>query len=98
MELWLDAQISPLIASWIRMEFSMSCFALREIGLRDASDSVIFKAAKAKGKVIIITKDEDFCNLLYALKPPPQIIWLTFGNCSNLLMKEILAKELAKAL
>lgn len=57
MELWLDAHISPIIAVWLRTEFSIQCFALREIGLRDADDPVIFKAAKAKGNVVILTKD-----------------------------------------
>jgi predicted nuclease of predicted toxin-antitoxin system len=98
MELWLDAQISPLIAEWARTEFSLPCFALREIGLRDADDAVIFRAAKTRGDTVILTKDEDFRNLLSVLHAPPKIIWLTMGNCSNMQMKEILKKELPKAL
>ncbi|MDB5283876.1 MAG: hypothetical protein JWO06_2951 [Bacteroidota bacterium] len=92
MELWLDAHISPYISDWIRSEFSIQCFALREIDLRDADDDVIFKTAKSKGSVVILTKDEDFCDLLNRLKAPPKIIWLTFGNCSNAVMKEILKR------
>lgn len=98
MELWLDAQISPIIASWIRKEFEVDCIALREINLQYADDPMIFKAAKAKGTVVVMTKDIDFCNLLSVLKSPPKIIWLTFGNCSNDLMKDILTKNQRQAL
>ena len=56
MEIWLDANISPVIAGWLCKEFALNCIALREIGLRDAGDSVIFKAAKAKDNVVIIYK------------------------------------------
>lgn len=98
MELWLDAQISPVLAPWILTEFSIECFALRDLQLRDADDAVIFKAAKQKQNVIIITKDEDFADLLNRLNSPPKIIWLTFGNCSNAAMKEILKRDLMNAL
>jgi predicted nuclease of predicted toxin-antitoxin system len=98
MEVWLDANISPAIASWMRREFSIGCFAVRDLGLRDATDTIIFKAAKVKGEIVIVSKDEDFCNLLITLKPPPKIIWLTFGNCSNVIMKEILRRDFRKAL
>jgi len=98
MEIWLDANISPAIASCIRAEFSIQCFHLRDLGLRDAGDPIIFKAAKVKGNVTLITKDDDFCKLLIQLNGPPKIIWLTFGNCSNQLMKEILKRDLQKAL
>jgi predicted nuclease of predicted toxin-antitoxin system len=98
MEIWLDANISPVIATWVRVEFSYQCFALREMGLRDASDPVIFRAAKTKGDVVLITKDEDFCKLLQNGTSPPKIIWLTIGNCSNMKLKEILKRDLPKAL
>ena len=97
MELWLDAHISPLIAKWIKEEFSFECYAVRELQLRDAADLIIFNEAKKKGNVIILTKDEDFSDLVNRLKSPPKIIWLTFGNCSNERMKEILRKDLLNA-
>ncbi|MCW5906654.1 MAG: DUF5615 family PIN-like protein [Chitinophagales bacterium] len=98
MELWLDAQLSPLLAKWIREEFSFECYSLRELGLRNADDAAIFKAAKAKANVCILTKDEDFVELLFRLQAPPKIIWLTMGNRSNTDMKTILSLELPKAL
>ena len=64
MEIWLNANISPAIASWIRKDFCYRCFSLREIDLRNASDMIIFKKAKIKGNITLITKDQDFCSLL----------------------------------
>ena len=98
MEIWLDAHISPLIAKWIRTEFSMDCFSIRELDLLKANDILIFNAAKQKAEVVIITKDEDFRYLLNRLKAPPKIIWLTFGNCSNTEMKDILKRDLLRAI
>jgi predicted nuclease of predicted toxin-antitoxin system len=37
-----------------------------------------------------MTKDSDFVDLVERLGPPPQIIWLTCGNTSNLRLREIL--------
>ena len=49
MTLWLDAQISPALAVWLRMRFDLDAVAVREIGLRDAEDPDIFAAAKDAG-------------------------------------------------
>jgi predicted nuclease of predicted toxin-antitoxin system len=98
MELWLDAHISPRIAKWINDDFSFQCFPIRDLDLLRATDVEIFNAAKKKGKVVIITKDDDFSDLVTRLKSPPKIIWLTFGNCSNSKMKEILKRDLLSAL
>ncbi|MCR5887625.1 DUF5615 family PIN-like protein [Hymenobacter sp. J193] len=70
------------MAAWLRWKFAVDAWPLRELGLRDADDDVIFKAAKT-ASVTIITKDADFRSLLEQLGPPPQILWLTCGNTSN---------------
>jgi len=97
MTLWLDAQISPLQAEWIKQTFNIQCFALRDLGLRDSSDYEIFMKGKAEG-VIVITKDSDFCDLVRVHKSPPKIIWLTCGNTSNESLKQIFASKLLSAL
>jgi predicted nuclease of predicted toxin-antitoxin system len=38
MSSWLDAQLSPAMASWITREFSVSAIAVRDLGLRNAKD------------------------------------------------------------
>ena len=89
MILWLDAQLSPTIAKWIRETFGIEVHAVRELGLRDATDIAIFQAAKQAGAVVA-TKDADFVDMVERLGTPPQVIWITCGNTSNARLKEIL--------
>lgn len=97
MKVWVDAHLSPAIASWITSTFGITAFALRDVGLRDAEDLAIFETAKVQG-VIVMTKDSDFVNLVDRLGAPPQIIWLTCGNTSNAQLREILSATLPEAL
>ncbi|MCC5631632.1 DUF5615 family PIN-like protein [Nostoc sphaeroides CHAB 2801] len=97
MTIWVDAHLSPAIATWISNTFGITALALRDVGLRDAEDLQIFEAAKAQG-VILITKDSDFVDLVVRLGSPPQIIWLTCGNTSNARLQEILSATLLEAL
>ena len=97
MTIWIDAHLSPAIAPWISRTFGISAFSLRDLGLRDAEDPEIFEAGKAQ-KIIFMTKDSDFVDLVERLGSPPQIIWLTFGNTSNAQLKEILTATLPRAL
>lgn len=97
MTIWIDAQMSPAIAVWIRSEFGVDAVAVRDLGLRDAVDEEIFQAAKRENAVVM-TKDGDFVLLLDKLGPPPQVIWVTCGNTSNARLKEILTNILPKAL
>jgi predicted nuclease of predicted toxin-antitoxin system len=55
--IWIDAHLSPAIATWLASKFGIMAIALRDIGLRDAEDLEIFEAAKAQG-AIFMTKDE----------------------------------------
>ncbi len=97
MVIWVDAHLSPAIATWITNTFDITALGLRDLGLRDAEDLDIFEAAKSQG-VIFITKDGDFVELVDRFKSPPQIIWLTCGNTSNARLKEILMVTLPNAL
>jgi predicted nuclease of predicted toxin-antitoxin system len=97
MIIWIDAHLSPAIATWITMTFSITAIALRDLGLRDAEDPEIFEKAKAQG-VILMTKDSDFVDLVDRLGSPPQIIWLTCGNTSNAELRRILSLTLLDAL
>ena len=97
MTIWLDAQLSPAIAAWITGQYSVPAVALRDLGLRDATDREIFFAARASD-AIVMTKDSDFVRLLEVNGSPPKVIWLTCGNTSNARLKEILADTFEKAL
>jgi predicted nuclease of predicted toxin-antitoxin system len=97
MIIWIDAHLSPAIATWIIMTFDITAIALRDLGLRDAEDPEIFEKAKAQD-VILMTKDSDFVDLVDRLGSPPQIIWLTCGNTSNAELRRILSLTLLDAL
>lgn len=97
MTIWVDAHLSPAIATWITSTFGIEAIALRNLGLRDAEDPEIFEAAKAQ-KAVVMTKDSDFVDLVERLGSPPQIIWLTCGNTSNARLREILSGTLPRAL
>ena len=46
MTIWIDAQLSPMIAQWIVDTFQIPSKAVRDVGLRDADDKTIFLEAK----------------------------------------------------
>lgn len=96
MILWIDAQLAPQLAGWIKERFAVEAYAVRELGLRDATDDVIFAAART-AKAVVVTKDRDFVELVTRLGPPPQVLWVTCGNTSNKRMREILERSLPEA-
>jgi predicted nuclease of predicted toxin-antitoxin system len=96
MNIWVDAQLSPAVASWLEARFEVNATPLRELGLRDASDREVFLAAREAG-VVVMTKDQDFVRLLEELGAPPQIIWGTCGNTSNARLESMLANSARKA-
>ena len=63
MRIWVDAQMSPAIATWISSNYVVSAVAIRDLGLRDAEDKEIFDAARQE-KAVVMTKDSDFVLLL----------------------------------
>ena len=97
MTLWIDAQLSPALASWVTQTFNIQAAAVRELGMRDATDREIFEAAR-KAQATVLTKDRDFVHLLDRLGPPPQVIWLTCGNTSNAHLRQLLVRVLPQAL
>ncbi len=79
------------------IEFGVEAYSVKYLGLRDAADREIFVAARTAGAVVL-TKDSDFVLLLRQNGPPPQVLWITLGNTSNVRMKEVLLRTLPKAL
>jgi predicted nuclease of predicted toxin-antitoxin system len=97
MTLWFDAHLSPGIAGWVQAEFHVATHALRDLGLRDASDLDIFSAARRAGAVVV-TKDRDFADLVGRLGAPPQVLLLSCGNTSNMRLRALFASSLRDAL
>jgi len=97
MTLWLDAQLPPQLASWIQQTLAINAIALRDIGLRDATDNAIFDAAK-KANAVLISKDSDFVELVLRLGAPPKLIWLTCGNVSNAALQTLFNTKLRETI
>lgn len=97
MIIWIDAQFSPAIATWLSNNFPIQAIALRDLQLRDARDKEIFQSARLENAVLM-TKDSDFVLLLERMGPPPQVIWVTCGNTSNERLKQILTALLPKTI
>ncbi|MFI5387219.1 MAG: DUF5615 family PIN-like protein [Fimbriimonadales bacterium] len=97
MTIWLDAHFSPRLAKWLAEAFSLEAIPVREIGLREAQDTQMFFAARAKAAVVM-TKDEDFVHLVRRLGQPPQVIWVTCGNTSNSALFALFSKKLPRTL
>jgi len=80
MKLLFDQNLSPRLPRILANIYPESVH-VREIGMRDATDTAIWEYAKTKD-FVIVSKDSDFQarSLLYG--SPPKFIWLRVGNCS----------------
>jgi len=96
--LWLDAQISPRVGTWIEASFEVeSLIAVQsDPELRALPDETIFALARSQS-AIVVTKDRDFVEMVERMGTPPRVIWLTCGNTSNAVLREILAEALPNA-
>ena len=97
MIVWVDAQLSPHLASWITESLGVEASSIRDLGLLHAKDQDVFQSAREAGAVVM-TKDSDFLGLQVRLGSPPQLIWITCGNTSNARLRQILENALPTAL
>ena len=88
MTLWIDNQLPPALAVWMRAAFSIECIPVRDLDLQRMSDPAIFAAARA-ANVAVMTKDADFVDLLEQHGPPPQVVLVTCGNTSNARLRRL---------
>ena len=97
LKLWIDAQLPPALTSWIATRFGVEASNLDAVGLRHAHDARIFAALGEPGNVIV-SKDEDFVDMVARLGPPPQVLWITCGNVTNRVLHTLLAAGLPNGL
>lgn len=90
-QVWVDAQLPPALARWLRDTAGVDAYHVAEVGALTATDRAIFDAARAAGVTAVVTKDEDFVRLLDAHGPPPRVIWVTAGNMRNAELRELVA-------
>ena len=97
MTIWVDAQLPPALAGWLAAQFGIEAANLESVGLRQAQDIDIFRQARRPGYVLM-TKDDDFVDIVTRLGPPPQILWVTCGNVTNRALRELLTRAFPAAL
>lgn len=97
MKFWVDAQLPPALASWLSENCGVEAYALRDLGLRDAADDEIFRAAR-EADIAIISKDSDFVDLVSRHGSPPQLLWVTCGNVTNRRLHAVFDRTFAMAL
>lgn len=97
MKVWVDAQLPPDLCGWLKSQFGVEAAHVQDVGLRDADDDVVFRFLRQPEQVVL-TKDEDFVDIVTRLSPPPQIIWLRVGNCDNQSLRRFLQGVFAEAL
>jgi predicted nuclease of predicted toxin-antitoxin system len=97
MKVWLDAQLPPALAKWLHTTFSLEAEAVRDLGMRESKDPEIFAAARA-ANAVVMTKDQDFVELVERQGIPPQVLWVTCGNTTNARLRDILSRVLPAAL
>jgi|ERR1700741_1522349 len=83
MRFLVDAQLPPALADWLRRK-GHEATAVRDVGLRDATDAAIWERAVKDGATIV-TKDEDFASLA-AMGDGPRLLWVRTGNLVNRLL------------
>jgi predicted nuclease of predicted toxin-antitoxin system len=90
---WIDAQLPPALAGWLRTEHGADAVHVEELGLHRARDPVIFAAARGQDRVVVVlTKDDDFRKLLGQHGPPPRVVWVRCGNVTNQELRRILCE------
>ena len=61
---------------------AVECVPVRALNFQHASDREIFAAAR-RAQVVVMTKDDDFADMVEQYGPPPQVVLVTCGNTSN---------------
>ena len=82
-EIWLDTHISPAVAKWMAQYTGLAVKSSYTLSLQNLPDLEIYKKAKKHGKVILISKDTDFPELINRLGSPPKLIAVKIGNCRS---------------
>ncbi len=93
MKLLIDANLSYRIVKKIKHIFPESLHVERTGLPIPASDSEIFDWAKANNYVLLLTRDEDFMQILELKGFPPKVIMLRIANRSSAVVANLLEKH-----
>jgi predicted nuclease of predicted toxin-antitoxin system len=81
MKLLFDQNLSHRLVRLLADAYP-DCEHVRNIGLKEAADTVVWEYARKNG-YLIVSKDSDFYQRSLLLGSPPKIVWVRLGNCST---------------
>jgi len=93
MKFLFDQNLSPRLPRLLSDLYPDSVH-IRDIGLRDETDTVIWRHARQHG-FIIVSKDSDFQQRSLLFGHPPKFVWLRIGNCPVPTTEHLLRKHAA---
>lgn len=91
MRFLFDQNLSPRLQNLLADLYPESVH-VRDIGLRDATDSEIWAYAGQHG-FTIVSKDSDFQQRSLLYGHPPKFVWLRVGNCPVRTIEELLRRH-----
>ncbi len=93
MRLLFDENLSPRLVDKLAGEYPGS-FHVRSVGLRGKDDATIWEYAR-QNDLIIVSKDNDFRQLIFLNGPPPKVVWLSVGNAGTEAIYHLLQDKLS---
>jgi predicted nuclease of predicted toxin-antitoxin system len=82
----IDHQLPPALAKFIQDQ-GHSAAHVRDLGLKDAGDIVIWRYA-AENEMVVVSKDEDFYFLATIPGNSTKLLWTRVGNCRTQFLLE----------
>jgi len=67
---------------------------VREVGLKEANDPVVWDYAKQQS-FMIISKDADFHQRSFVFGFPPKVVWVQLGNCTTAEVEQVIRANFA---
>ena len=93
MKLLFDQNLSPRLPRLLKDLYPDSSH-IRDLGMRDATDTQVWEYARANG-FVIVSKDSDFQARSLLHGHPPKFIWLRVGNCPVSTIEQLLRSQSA---
>ena len=93
LEFWIDLNLPPSLAIWLREIADVQAKTFYQLGFQFTSDIEVFRTAQTRSDIIVITtKDIDFLQFQEQSTQPPKILYINTGNVSNRKLKAIIIK------
>ena len=94
MKFLVDHQLPPALARFIATQ-GHQAEHVRDLGLTEADDTVIWQHASAR-RLVIVSKDEDFTFLAGIPGGTGKLVWVRIGNCRKQALLEAFQVQLPR--